>query len=168
MSDIILIVLGIAMLLIGRKLFWLFVGVVGFYFGYTLAGQFLPAESEVVVLVIGLMAGILGAILAAFLQRIAVGIAGFIAGGYFLASMLTRLGFGIDSPYWLLFIIGGVIGVLLVVVMFDWALILLSSLVGAGLLVQTIDLTGLMATFAFFFLFFLGILLQAKFMRGWR
>jgi hypothetical protein len=65
MSDIILIVLGIAMLLIGRKLFWLFVGVVGFYFGYTLAGQFLPAESEVVVLVIGLMAGILGAILAA-------------------------------------------------------------------------------------------------------
>jgi len=54
------IVLGIILLLFGRKLFWFFVGVIGFLTGVLLATHYLQGQPEWVILIIALIAGVLG------------------------------------------------------------------------------------------------------------
>jgi hypothetical protein len=99
--DIARIVVGIALLTLGRKLFWLFVGVAGFVLGFGLATQFLRGQPDWIVLVIALVAGLVGVLLALFLQRLAVGVAGFIAGGYILINLLNALGWQTGEVSWL-------------------------------------------------------------------
>jgi len=135
--DIFRILIGILVLTLGRKLFWLFVAVVGFAFGASLGSQFFQGQPDWVILIIALGAGLLGALLALFLQKVAIALAGFIGGGYIALYLVNALGWGTpDSSAWLPFLIGGVIGLVLMIALFDWALIALSSLIGAGLIVQ--------------------------------
>jgi hypothetical protein len=158
--------LGIIMLIAGRKLFWLFVGVVGFTIGINMAERFFPGESETTLLVLALITGVLFAVLVLFLKRIAVGVAGFVAGGFMATYIVSLLNLGIDLPTWILVLIGGVIGAVLVAVLFDWALILMSSLIGANLIVQAIDQGDKVATIIFVGLFLVGVMIQAKTKRG--
>jgi len=163
------LLIGLGALILGRQLFWLFVGAVGFAVGLSLATQYLADQPNWAVLVIGLAAGIIGAVLAYFLQRLAVGVAGFLAGGVILIGFLRLLGLDVDSIQWLLFVVGGIIGALLVMALFDWALILLSALTGATLIVETLreayDLTLLISLGIFVILFIIGTSIQANMMR---
>ena len=168
MTTIIQIILGVATLLAGRKLFWLFVGVIGFAVGIGLATQFFSGESEIALLAIALVAGIIGSLLAVFLQRLAVGAAGFLAGGYITLSLISLLSLKLPMPSWIPFIIGGVLGAVLVAVMFDWALIILSSLLGADLLVQAMRAGQLLGIALFVILFLVGLGIQAGVRRGER
>ena len=81
------ILAGLAVLFFGRRLFWLFVGCVGFIVGFELAGDMLQGQPEWVILVIALGVGVLGAIASIFLQRVFVVVAGFFAGGYCLSTL---------------------------------------------------------------------------------
>lgn len=159
------LILGFAILGFGRKLYWLLVGVIGFAVGYLLAGQYFSAASDWLIILIGLLAGLIGAVLAVFLQSVAVAIAGFLGGGYVAIQLLGLLGLGSGDFSWLPFIIGGVLGLILVSILFDWALILLSSLVGASLITQAIDPTLENSSFIFFLLLILGIVIQAVVLR---
>lgn len=136
LTSLISFLIGIALLVGGRRLFWLFVGALGFIAGLQLAGLF-PQISEATSLIIGLVFGIVFAVLAIFLQRLAVGIAGFLAGGFFLTTLAGRIGLDSNVFPWVLFIIGGMVGVLLVMLLFDWALITFSSIAGALLILQS-------------------------------
>ncbi len=163
--TIIPILLGLALLFLGRKLFWLFVAVVGFVVGTGLASQFLQGQSEAFILIIGLLGGIIGALLAIFLQRLAVAAAGFVAGGYLMVTVLGWLGMGSQGVTWLPFLIGGVIGALLVVVMFDWALIFLSALVGAELVVNGFSARPSISLILLVVLLVVGIVVQSRLWR---
>lgn len=162
--DIVRILAGIVLLTLGRKLFWLFVGVAGFVFGFGFATQFLSGQPDWIVLVVALVAGLVGVLLALFLQRLAVGVAGFIAGGYILINLLNALGWQTGQLAWLPFVIGGIIGAVLVLILFDWALIILSSLTGATLIVQTLHFGSLIMALAFIVLLVVGIMIQASMM----
>jgi hypothetical protein len=159
------ILAGVALLTLGRKLFWLFVGMIGFVVGISLAGQFLRGQPDWVILIIALAAGLLGALFALLLQRLAVWLAGFIAGGYIAISLLSELGWGTDGLPWLPFLIGGIIGAVLVMVLFDWTLIILSSLTGATVIVQEAHFGRLIMVLLFVVLFTVGIVIQASLMR---
>ena len=124
MTDLIGVLLGIALLVAGRRLFWLFVGTLGFIAGLQLAAL-VPNLSEGTVLVIGLIVGVVFALLAVFLQRLAVGVAGFLAGGFIFTTLAARLGLESLST-WVIYLIGGLIGIALVMLLFDWALIVFS------------------------------------------
>jgi len=163
--TIVLVLLGVALLFLGRKLFWLFVAVVGFVVGTGLASQFLQGQSEQFILVIGLLGGVIGALLAIFLQRLAVAAAGFVAGGYLMVTVLGWLGMGSQGVTWLPFLIGGVIGALLVVVMFDWALIFLSALVGAELVVNGLSARPSISLLLLVVLLVVGIVAQSRLWR---
>lgn len=134
-------IVGALSLFLGRQLFWLFVGAAGFMLGFNLAVQLLPDQPGFVVLLIALVAGLAGAALGVFAQRLALGIAGFIAGGYLLLYLANLLGVGgaeglATGLVFVLFIVGGVLGAILIQFVFDFALILLSSALGATLLTQ--------------------------------
>jgi predicted MFS family arabinose efflux permease len=67
---------------------------------------------------------------------------------------------------WVLYIIGGIIGVILVGYLFDWALITLSSLAGASLIVESFTARQGLASLIFFVLFIAGVLIQGTAMRS--
>jgi MFS family permease len=159
------LILGFALIGFGRKLYWLLVGVIGFAAGYLLAGQFFSAASDWLFILIGIVIGLIGAALAVFIQSVAVAVAGFLGGGYIAIQLLDLLGIGGDAFSWIPFIIGGILGVILVSVLFDWALIVLSSLVGAFLVTQAIDPNLDTSSFLFFILLILGIVIQVLVMR---
>lgn len=167
LSLIITLVAGLAALLFGRRLFWLFVGLVGFLVSFDLATEFLSGQPQWIILLIALAVGIIGALLAVFLQYIAVAVAGFMAGGYAVFSLMQLLNLDINQEwlYWFILILGGVIGAILILLVFDWALIILSSGVGATTLVQLAErfteLSPAINLILFFLLLIVGIAFQA-------
>jgi Domain of unknown function (DUF4203) len=159
------IVAGIVLLFLGRKLFWVFVGVIGFLSGTEVASQFFPNESRLAVLAIALAIGLLGAILAIFLQKLVVIFAGFLAGVHLAGRFLSAAGWRSDQYLWLLFLLGGILGAILALLLFDWALIILSSLTGAALISQAPLLGKTASILAFVALAIAGILVQSQLIR---
>ena len=164
MLSIVSLLLGIALLVAGRKLFWLFVGAAGFVAGLQLATQFWRGP-EIMAIIIGLVVGVVFALLAIFLQGVAIGVAGFLAGGYVLTTLASMIGLNQGAFSWLIYLMGGIIGVLLVIFLFDWALITLSSLVGASLITQSLVLPSSTAGIIFLALVILGVVIQGTTLR---
>jgi hypothetical protein len=162
MLSVINIIIGAALLVAGRRLFWLFVMAGGFVAGVQFATRVIQGP-EWLTIIIGLIAGIAFAILARFLKMFAIGIAGFVLGGSILSSFAGAL--GLDTN-WIVWIAGGVIGIILVAVLFDWALINLSAFAGAALLVQSLNISDAIRDAAFIVLLIAGVIIQAAGMRA--
>jgi hypothetical protein len=154
------ILLGMIILIFGRQIFWLFVASIGFAIGMSWAELFFVGLPIWTVLIIGLTFGIVGALLAIFLKKIAIGFVGFMAGGYISTGLLALSGLEMMPFFWLTFLIGGGIGFFMAIMLIDWALIILSSLAGAVLIVEGIYLMPLYKMFLFIFLLSAGILIQ--------
>jgi hypothetical protein len=168
------VLVGIGLLTLGRKAFWLFVGGVGFVLGLYVATQIVGAPQGWLVLVIGLAGGLLGALLALVLQHVAVGLAGFVAGGYVAMSLAQLWGWELDSRLfgawkpWLVFVLGGILFAVLIGVLFEWALIVLSSVTGATLITQAIRVQPAVQAFLFAVLVGVGVVVQAILYRSER
>jgi hypothetical protein len=156
------ILAGLAVLFFGRRLFWLFVGCVGFIVGFELAGNMLQGQPVWVILVIALGVGVLGAIASVFLQRIFIVVAGFFAGGYCL-STLAPMAFDAKGEIipWIAFAVGGLLGAILTAALLDPALIIMSSLAGATAVSQNVPLNPSVQRLLFVVLLVAGILVQA-------
>jgi len=154
------IILGLILLLFGRKLFWLFVGVLGFIVGIEFAAIFLTNQADWVLLLIGFLTGCLGAVLAIFAQRIAFALAGFYAGS-FLTLMLSHAFISTDTNL-LLMLLGGLVGAFLAAWIMDPTLIVLSCLVGAGAIVKALNMGQPASTLVFVLLLLIGIFVQTK------
>jgi len=165
MLNLINVLLGGALLIAGRKLFWLFVGALGFITGMQWSAYFWHGP-EGLTIIAGLVIGLIFAGLAIFLQTIAIGIAGFLAGGYIFSVLAGMFGFDTGSLTWIIYIVGGIIGVLLVSYLFDWAIITLSSLAGASLVVQVILSNRTTGGLIFSILFFAGVIIQGSILRS--
>src|SRR5438105_8774249 len=160
--------IGVVILLFGRKLFWLCVAAVGFAAGVEVAPHLVHEPSVVLQLSVAVVFGFIGALLAMFLQKIAIAIAGFLAGGKLALALVTAfLVHGANYPG-VTFIAGGIIGAILLLSLFDWTLIVLSAVVGAYLIQHTIVLPQTGATILFVGLAALGIVVQAPAFRGAR
>ena len=164
-NIIVRVLVGLSLLILGRRLFWLFVGAIGFILGIDLASNFLTNQPEWVVLVIGLAIGIIGAVLAMAVQQVAVVVGGFVAGGVAALSLMRLLELQGDLAVWIPFIIGGIIGAILMGVLFDWALIILSSLTGAALIAETFQLESPFRLIVLLVLLAIGIGIQSGAMR---
>lgn len=152
---------GLAVLFFGRRLFWLFVGCVGFIAGFEIANDALVGQPEWLILLIALGVGLLGAILSVFLQRIFLVVAGFFAGGYCLSTLVpAALHSNGKIVLWLAFAVGGLLGAVLTTALLAPALIILSSLAGATAISQNVPLDSSARTVLFCVLLVLGIAIQ--------
>lgn len=156
---------GLALLTLGRKLYWVFVAALGFLAAMALANEMLNVEAEWLVLAIGVIVGGLGALLAITLQRVAIGVGGFLAGGYLLLSALQLLGLDPGGQAWQPFLIGGIAGAIVVFPIFEWALIVISSVVGAFVVARSLNLEGVLALAAFAAALVLGVAFQSALRR---
>jgi hypothetical protein len=159
--TIIGVLIGIAILFFGRKLFWLTVAAVGFAVGVEIAPLLVNEPSSLLALLVALVLGVLGALLALFLQKIAIAVLGFFAGGK-LATAIAAAFFVHYAQYsTIIFVIGGIIGAILLLAVFGWALIVVSSFIGAYLIQSAIVLPPTGSTLVFIGLAIVGIFVQA-------
>lgn len=163
------ILAGGLLLVLGRKLFWLYVALLGFATGLTVASRLFNVQPEWMQLVIGIGMGILGAALAYYFQEFAVAVAGFFGGAYVATGLLALFPYtpspSGDVVTWILFIVGGVIGAILAIMLFDWALIILTSVAGALLMVEGLSLTAPWAGLIAIGLSMIGVIIQAGLQR---
>jgi len=160
-ATIIGVVIGVVILFFGRKLFWLCVAAVGFAVGLQIAPMLVNEASSLLALVIALVLGLVGALLALFIQKVAIAVLGFLAGGK-LATAIAAAFFVQYAQYsTIIFVIGGIIGAILLLALFGWALIVVSSFIGAYLIESAIVLPPTGSTLVFIGLAIVGIFVQA-------
>jgi hypothetical protein len=153
--------IGAVILFFGRKLFWLCVAAVGFAAGVEIAPHLVHEPSSLMALIIALVLGLIGALLALFLQKIAIAVLGFLAGGKLAGAIAAAFLVHYAQYSTIIFVAGGIIGAVLLLILFDWALIIVSSLIGAHLIQSAIVLPPSGSTIVFIGLAVLGILVQA-------
>ena len=163
--PIIGLIIGAVILLFGRKLFWLFVAAVGFAAGVEIAPHLIHEPSPLLALTFALVLGFIGALLAIFLQKIAIAVVGFLAGGKLAGAIAATFFVHYASYSGITFVIGGIIGAVLLLMVFDWALIVLSSVVGAHLIQSALVLPQSGSTILFVALTAIGVIVQAASMR---
>ena len=156
------IVLGLILLVFGRRLFWLFVALVGFLLGMEFTGVILGDQPKWVMLFIGLGTGLIGALLAVLVERLAFALVGFYAGAYL--GLIGGQSFGVGGNAILLFAVSGLIGAVFAALIMDWVIIVLSCLVGAGAIVVSLSLDQMVGLLVFVVLAAAGIFFQAKVM----
>ncbi len=160
--TIVLILVGLALIFAGRKLFWLAIAAIGFIAGMELARFYADVPTESTRMLIAIGVGLLSALAAILLQKMAVGLAGFVAGGYGAFLGIKRLGLNLGSFSWAPIVFFGIVGAVIAALVFEWALIVLSSLVGSYLLVTSSGISASAKGPLFLILSFIGVLVQSK------
>lgn len=155
--------LGVALLLFGRLLWYVFVIGAGFLAGRDLAHAMFRDERPNVVLIASVILGIIGGVLAIFAMKVALALAGFCAGGYLALAILQS--FRIQQHAWFPFILGGLVGAVLSLMVVDWAYVVLSALVGASAISRVVIRQPMMQGLLFLALSVGGIVFQANMMK---
>jgi hypothetical protein len=153
--------IGIVILFFGRKLFWLCVAAVGFAAGVEIAPHLVHEPSSLLALTVALVLGFIGALLALFLQKVAIAVLGFLAGGKLAGAIASAFFVHYGQHSTIIFLVGGVVGAILLLALFDWALIVVSSFIGAHLIQSAVVLPATGSTILFLCLAVVGIIVQA-------
>lgn len=121
-------VIGGILLFLGRELNFLFAAAMAGLIGFRLV-PLLPANRPSWAdIAFVLTLAVIAALIVLLNQRVGYFLSGFLAGGYFLAEYYSPGGGLIP---WIPFIVGGVIGSLILGLLTEWALILVSAAIGA-------------------------------------
>ncbi len=156
------VLVGAALVLAGRRIFWLALGAAAFTAG-ALLSTYLPVQLEAGGrLVLALLCALVGVLIASFIRRTGVALGGFLIGalaGFYLAQAYSP---GVGGILFLGSGIGALVGWVLARRLVNAALIILSSLMGAMLLVQQTPLTQPLAGGALLVLCLGGIALQSR------
>ncbi len=184
-SQVVLLIVGGLLVMAGRRLWVLAVAFGGFALGWWAASQMglsrIVLGSDTVepfadpALWFGLIAGLACAVLCLALQRLVVSVAGFLAGALVALFLLRTLaeagipapGAGAESAMaaWLplvLIAVGGMVGAFASGLMFRFALVVATSLIGAVLIVRALPLVGEVALVAAGALALVGLVVQGR------
>ena len=161
-SLILSIAAGLLLLFAGRRFFWLAAALVAFLFTFNLFG-FLFGGGWLG-LILAVVAGAIFAWLATKFIKIVGYIVGALAGAVGLPIFLGM--FGIDWSWLVTALIGAAIGFVLMLRLFDWGLILLTTWAGANAVTGMVNdkwvLGTAVASILFIVLFAAGIFVQAR------
>jgi len=165
-SALLSIAAGLILLFAGRRLFWLAAALVAFLFTFSLfdilfgGGWF--------GLIVAIIIGAIFAWLAIRFVKIVGYIIAALAGAAGLPMLFNTLGF--QMSWFLLALIGAVIGILVIAFAYDWGLILLTAWVGANSVASNvtswIHLGSTLGVIIFLVLLVAGIGVQAAQMRS--
>jgi Domain of unknown function (DUF4203) len=155
-------VIGVILLIFGRSLFWLFIGLAGYLFGVEFARIAFVEQPQWMVLLTAVATGLVGALLAIVAERLAFALGGFYGGAYLGVLISHWLG---SNAHDVIFVIGGgALGAILAVLIMDWTIIFLSSLVGAGAITMALKLPPAWSGLLYAGLVIVGALIQSRIM----
>jgi hypothetical protein len=133
-----LLLLGIVVWFYGNRM-WLLGAGAGALLGFGLLNLLNISSTSwlgfIIVAGMAILFGVLGFIGKAFTKIIAM-VIGFIAGGALVIGFMNLLGMSVSFWSWILALLGGAIGAVLLSRFIDWGLIIFASLIGSMLMVR--------------------------------
>ncbi len=167
LTDGLVMLLGLALIVFGRRLYWIALGGLGFFFGLWMASHFLGGSTSGMELGIAFLVSILCAWFAIWAQKMAIRVGGFFlgaAGGFWLATAVLALAFQWrqELSIWIIAAIGAVIGVALASMLFDATLVLITSVAGAIIMASRTGLEPPRDVWLVIILVCVGILIQSR------
>jgi hypothetical protein len=157
------VVIGGILLILGRKYAWSFTAGLIFYLFMEVTAKGLFDFPDLVILMIGIVLAVSGGLLAAVLPRVTAPIAGFLAAGYLL-SLLAGVFEWFPTQPWMPYTAGGLLGLILILGAKDWALTVLSSLIGALMVTRASAIVSSWLLAAFLGLTLAGVVIQTLIM----
>ncbi|MDH3524008.1 MAG: DUF4203 domain-containing protein [Acidobacteriota bacterium] len=151
---------GLVLLLFGRRLYWLLAAAVGFVVVVTLSRRLLPELDEGTLLWASLLCGVAGAFVAVLAQRLLLGVVGGLAGAVIALWQVQQLGMERGLAWLVAAVVGGLVGGWLLSRLFEVALAVLSSLLGAQLVIDHVPVAPRWQLAAYLGLAGVGILFQ--------
>jgi hypothetical protein len=155
---------GAAILFFGRKIYWFTIAAVGFFAALELTSRLFQDQAAWLSIVLALLAGLIGAALAVRIQRLAIGLVGLLLGGFFMLQLTHLFELQLTGWNWLIIIAGGLLGMVLLSALFEWTLILLTTLIGTMLITQSALAPGTSRLLVFSLCLLLGISVQIYFL----
>lgn len=159
------LITGAILLAFGRKLVWLFIGLIGFLAGFYAAQSIIPDHAIWYLIAVGVVVGGLLVILARFIKNITFGLGGFLIGAYLVNGVLVLLKLELGILSWIFILMGGALGAFFLLAAFDLGLKILSSFAGAMLITQTFPPEFAYKQFVFLALVIVGVVIQTRFQK---
>jgi hypothetical protein len=163
-ASLIALILGIISLFFGRKLFWVFAALIGLSVGLIVGVQLLQNQAIIVRVLVAIFIAAICGVLAIYAEKIMIILAGFFGLGVmgYLISNLFKLQV---LFHWILFIGLGILGAILISRYMEWAIVIISSVIGA--IMAGVGLGGLThLNFFIDLLIFLGLLAAGIFFQS--
>ena len=164
MSPVIELLLGILVLLFGRRLYWLLVAIAGFLAGLLIVNAELVGQPAWLTMLVACGVGVLGALLALLLQRLAFALIGFFTGAYLGLAVAQATNLASSSAYF--WLAGAAVGVVAAILLTDWALIVLSAAVGATTIAAHVPVDQAVRPLVVLGLLVVGVIVQARQLRS--
>ena len=156
-------VIGAVLLFLGRELNFIFAGAMAALIGFRLT-PLLPPQwpwwSDTAFMI---TLALIAAIVVLLNERVGYFVSGFLAGGFLLVEYYAP---NVLSVPWLPFVIGGVIGSLILGLLTEWALILVSAAIGASYILNLFVLNPTAEVLVGAGLFIIGALTQVIIMQA--
>lgn len=141
--SVILVVIGFILLVIGHQSSWLYVGGVALVMGSLLADRLSFVRSATDVIIFSFTSGVLGSLLVVYLRKFMLVLAAFLSGSYISYYLPEALGW---DTSWINPVVVLLVGLASAIMTFVWGalpLILISTLLGATLIVQNMSLPSI-------------------------
>ena len=155
-------VIGGILLFLGHELNFLFAGAMAALLAFRLTPLLPPQWPGWADYAFIIAIGVIAAVVVLLNERVGYFISGFLAGGLLLVEYFAPNSLTVP---WLMYVIGGVIGALVIGLFTDWALILVTSLIGAAYLLNLFVLPSMLEILIGAGLFIVGALTQVVIMQ---
>ncbi len=159
------VVAGLLLLLLGRRLYTALLGLLGFFVSYAMLSDLVTLASDLRLMVaVGI--GVVSALLAFVVRKVAVAVAGAMLGAGAALWASGFYGLKVEVLWWVVTAAAALVGAWLLRQVFETALIVVSSFIGALLIVAAVGLDGLPAHAAVAVLIVAGVAFQMRRRRG--
>jgi hypothetical protein len=154
------VVIGFILLVAGHQSSWLFVGGISFIVGSLIADQVNFVHNEIERIIFSFTSSILGSLLVVYLKKILVILATFISGGYVVMVLPQALGWDTSWINWIYILAAAIASALITLLWGSLPVILITSLVGATLIAQHIQIGTVSPLGLFIVLLVFGLVAQ--------
>jgi hypothetical protein len=151
---------GFCMLILGRQFYGVFSGGVIFIMGISLLPYLALSGDSQGQITFSVFMSLLAGLSSFSLKRIVVGITGFFAGAGLVFFIPALLGWDTSWLSLPVCIAAGMLSVAMLLVAFDYALILFSSLAGSTIILQALPVWSFDRHLVFFLVFLFGMITQ--------
>lgn len=158
--NLINLAFGFIFLIAGHQLPWLFVAGVGYFIGWPLSDMFSVGPGTLERITFSLAISAIAVFLAYFLKKLIVSAAAFYAGGIAFLSLAQILSWDFTAVRLPVFLLAGGVSALVILLSYNWSLIIISTISGATIITQNINFGDISDVAMFLLLLMVGLITQ--------